>query len=120
MRYVDDMLWFGPDSVTLHAQVAELAARLGPFGLQLHPRKTRIAPTATGADFVGIVATHRTLRMRGATKRRSLRYLAQARRDRRRSTLDDEAYLTRLRSFTALAEEARATGLLSARGLLWP
>lgn len=119
MRYVDDLLWFGEDRDTLSAQISQLSERLAPLGLELHPRKTRVARVCDGVDFAGVVATKRTVRLRGATKRRGLRHLAAVRRKWRRGAVSDARYLERMRSLIALARAVGARGFLAKRGLAW-
>jgi len=119
MRYVDDMLWFCSDKATLWRQRDELAVRLAAMGLHLHPRKTRLGSVADRVDFAGLVAGPGVLRLRGASKRRSLRYLRQMRRDWRRGTVADGAYLDRLRSLVALARFSGAARWLRACGFAW-
>jgi retron-type reverse transcriptase len=119
LRYVDDMVWFGDDLPALHAQRAMLADRLSALGLSLHPGKTRVGRVQDGVDFVGVVATARTLRLRGATLRRGLRFLAATRRRCRRGEVTEGVYLARLRSFVAFGRSVRALGMLARRGFWW-
>ena len=74
---------------------------------------------ADGVDFAGAVATARTVRIRGATKRRALRHIRALRRRWRttRTATDEGRYLTRLRAFVALGRDLGARGLLARRGL---
>ncbi len=119
IRYVDDMVWFGDDPETLRRQVALLDARLATLGLTLHPRKTRIGRVDEGVDFAGVVATARTVRLRGSSKRRALRHLGAVRRAWRAGAVSEERYLERMRSVVALFRSVGAKGLLAKRGLAW-
>lgn len=119
LRYVDDMVWFADDRDVLRRQVDQLGRRLDALGLALHPRKTRIGRVCDGVDFVGLVATARTMRVRPATKRRSLRHLRALRRKWRAGEATLGRYLEGMQSTVALFEAARAKGLLAARGLAW-
>lgn len=64
IRYVDDFLLFGDDSVTLRQQERRIGRFLETVRLTLHPRKCRVFPVRTGVDFVGYVhfRTHRRVR----------------------------------------------------------
>ena len=119
LRYVDDMVWFGDDLPTLHAQVELLRGRLTTLGLTLHPQKTRVGRVDDGVDFAGVVASRRWVRLRGRTKRRALRHLASLRRRWRAGEVTEGVYLQRLRSFVALGRAVGATRMLAKRGMAW-
>lgn len=119
VRYVDDILWFGDEKAKMWSQLALLRNRLAPLGLQLHPAKTRVGLVARGVDFAGLVVTPTTIRLRGATKRRSLRHLRALRRARRLGEVDMAQYLDRVQSLVALAGFVPATGLVRSMGLAW-
>ncbi len=53
LRYVDDFALFADDPLQLHAWQARAEAFLGLRRLSLHPRKTRVQPTAEPAVFLG-------------------------------------------------------------------
>lgn len=55
MRYVDDILVFGPDSKSLHDIADTMTALLNDIGLQVHPRKRTVRPAATGTPYLGMV-----------------------------------------------------------------
>jgi len=119
LRYVDDMVWFGDDLGALHTQVALLSERLATLGLALHPGKTRVGRVEDGVDFAGVVASRRWVRLRGHTKRRALRHLANLRRRWRAGAIDEGVYLQRLRSFIALGRAVGAKRMLAKRGMAW-
>jgi RNA-directed DNA polymerase len=119
IRYVDDMVWFADDRDTLRRQLDQLGVRLDSMGRALHPRKTRIGKVSEGVDFAGVVATARTVRVRGSTKRRALRHLTALRRGWRSGVVREARYLDRLRSVVALFRSVGAGRFLARRGLAW-
>jgi retron-type reverse transcriptase len=64
LRYADDFLLFHDDKAQLHAWRQHLIAFLAGLRLKLHERKSTVALTRDGVDFVGyrIFPDHRRLR----------------------------------------------------------
>jgi retron-type reverse transcriptase len=55
IRYVDDMVILGDSPDSLREVSRQIADRLATDGLVVHPKKVRLAPTATGVPFLGYV-----------------------------------------------------------------
>lgn len=53
VRYADDFVVLAPDESAITQACALVQATLAPLGLELHPDKTRIHPSAQGFDFLG-------------------------------------------------------------------
>jgi retron-type reverse transcriptase len=64
VRYADDVLVFGDDKATLHAQREQIAHKLAELRLVLHDRKTQLYPVDTGIPFLGfrLFPTYRRLK----------------------------------------------------------
>jgi retron-type reverse transcriptase len=86
LRYVDDLSLFADHPEPLRHSLTVLRTELHALRLRLHPSKTQIRRTATGASFVGFhliggrirLRNHSLLRIRRGLRRHS-RYLPQGR-----------------------------------------
>lgn len=80
VRYMDDLLVFGPSKAALWEAHALLETTLGSMGLELKPAMTRLRPTTEGIGFCGTRVFPSMLRL----QRRSLvRFARRVRRTRR-------------------------------------
>jgi hypothetical protein len=79
LRYVDDLSLFADHPETLRHSLTVLRTELHALRLRLHPSKTQIRRTATGASFVGFhliggrirLRNHSLLRIRRGLRRHS-------------------------------------------------
>lgn len=71
VRYVDDFLLFGQERAGLKAWGNLCREYLSKLGLEIHPDKYRLCPTATGVDFCGfVVHADGRIRVRPSSVRR--------------------------------------------------
>jgi len=64
LRYVDDLALFADRPAPLRQAFVVLRSELAALNLQLHPRKTHLHRTATGASFVGFHVIGGRIRLR--------------------------------------------------------
>jgi len=111
LRYVDDMILLGDRKQDLwrwHGEIVDYLARLR---LRLHPRKTRLAPVATGMDVLGYRVFPQRIELRndnGHRFARKLRGMAGAWGE-GRYTLDD--FKPTIASWNGHAAHADSEGL---------
>lgn len=68
IRYMDDLVLVHDNKQELHTWRAEIISFLGDkLCLTVHPRKTRLFPARTGAEFVGYVIWRHKIRVRAST-----------------------------------------------------
>jgi retron-type reverse transcriptase len=70
VRYMDDLLVFGPDVATLHQVKVQVMDRLEALRLVLHPRKSQIMPAVNGIPFLGFILYVQCRRIRRANLQR--------------------------------------------------
>ena len=106
LRYVDDFALFGDDSEELRAILPLLRGRLADLGIALNDSKTRLAPTADGACFVGFNVLPDRIRVRDGNLRRAKGRMATYRGLFRRGTLDAPSLMLRIRAWIAHLAQA--------------
>lgn len=70
VRYMDDMVAFGPDKATVRGWLPELRARAGALGLMLKDEARRLAPVRVGVPMLGFRVWPGTVRLDAARARR--------------------------------------------------
>ncbi len=101
LRYMDDLLLFGPDKATLKAWKLKVEAFVQErLQLKLRDEAERLNPTRVGVPFLGFRIWPRLIRLDGARRRRVIRRLH------RLSKLDPEAALPQMESLFAWLEQA--------------
>jgi len=101
LRYMDDLLLFGPDKATLKAWKLEIEAFAQErLQLKLREKAERLNPTRIGVAFLGFRIWPRLIRLDGARRRRVIRRLH------RLSGLEEEAVLPQMESLFAWLEQA--------------
>jgi len=107
VRYVDDFALFHDDPEVLAGWQAKIARYLEGRRLVLHPAKTRIAPCAEPAEFLGLVLHGNGYRRLPEASVRRFRNRLRGLRDRWRSgTVEADEIHQRVQSWIAHAEHA--------------
>ncbi len=107
VRYMDDVLWFGPDKATVGGWAIladEWVTRT--LGLTLKPEATIVAPVHVGVPYLGFRIWPRLVRLDAARVRRLRRRLRTLARLRARGALDDDGAQRRAGSVLAWASHA--------------
>jgi len=111
LRYVDDMILLGERKRDLWRWHGEIVQYLADLRLRLHPRKTRLAPVASGMDVLGYRVFPNRIELRndnGHRFARKLRGMARAW-SQDRYTLDD--FKPSIASWVGHASHADSDGL---------
>lgn len=107
VRYMDDVLWFGPDKATVRgwATLADMWVTRD-LGLTLKPEATIVAPVHVGVPYLGFRIWPHLVRLDAARVRRLRRRLRTLARLRGRNALDDDGAQRRAGSVLAWASHA--------------
>ena len=106
VRYMDDMLLFGPDKATISHQVEEVVRVLDGLGLKEKRYARVVAPSHVGVPFLGFRVWPRLVRLDGARKRRLHRRLRGLRRGVASGRLSEAAAAVQANAMVAWAEQA--------------
>ena len=107
LRYMDDLILFGPDRASVRGWHEAVAGELGTLGLTLRADATRSGPVTAGVPFLGLRLWPRQRRLDGARARRfrrGMRTLA------RSTTLDEPGRVASAESRVAWATLADTQG----------
>lgn len=107
VRYMDDVLWFGPDKATVRRWAIfadEWVTR--SLGLTLKPEATVVAPVSVGVPYLGFRIWPRLIRLDAARVRRLRRRLRSLQRAGAREEIDDDGLQRRAGSVLAWASHA--------------
>jgi len=112
VRYMDDVVLFGPDRGTLRRQLRGAEAYLAEeLGLALRPDATRVAPVSSGIPFLGFRVWPAVVRLDPRTRRRFRRRARVLERRYRRGEIDEAARLRSASGLIGWTEQADARGL---------
>jgi RNA-directed DNA polymerase len=112
VRYMDDVVLFGPDRDALKRQVRAVEAYLGAeLRLALREDATAVAPVSAGIPFLGLRVWPLAVRLDGRTARRFRRRMRALERGYRRGDIDECARLRSAAGMIGWTEQADAHGL---------
>ena len=115
VRYMDDVLAFGPDREALHEALRRVRTFVADrLRLELKPGATRVTPTAPGVPFLGFRVRRSGIEVRRETFRRFRDGMRRAESAWRKGRIDTDALSDSVTSRIAHLGRGRSQGLLRA------